>query len=65
FLLHPTQRWKKLSWTAISGEVRLTSEHTEYKWVEVDRLLDYIQKPSMVKDVRSYLEWRKRNQSQL
>jgi len=49
----------------VSGKVRLTLEHTEYKWVKFDRILDYIHKPSMVNHINTYLEWRKRNQKYL
>ena len=41
----------------VSGEVRLTEEHTDYKWVEVNQLLEYMHKPSMVENIQRYTEW--------
>jgi len=46
----------------VSGEVKLTSEHTEHEWVEVDALLRYMSKPSMVENIQRYATWWKQQQ---
>jgi 8-oxo-dGTP diphosphatase len=43
----------------VSGQVRLTSEHTECKWIEPSELVEYMDKPSAVDNIERYLEWRK------
>lgn len=42
----------------VSGKVRLTSEHTEHKWVPAEDLLKYMDKPSYLDNIERYLEWR-------
>lgn len=42
----------------ISGQVKLTSEHTEYKWVSEQEIYNYITIPSLIKNVQRYYVWK-------
>lgn len=44
----------------LEGDVKLTQEHTEFQWVDFEKLLDYIKKPSMINDIRIFWNWKKK-----
>lgn len=44
----------------LSGEVQLTSEHTEYAWIDINDFENYSRKPFILDSVERYRGWRRR-----
>jgi mutator protein MutT len=42
----------------LAGEVRLTAEHTEYRWLPAEQAFPYLAHPGLVADLNAYLAWR-------
>ena len=44
----------------VSGQVRLTPEHTEFKWIPVKEYLKLMKNSPSIDNFRRHLEWRSR-----
>ncbi len=48
----------------LSGDIKLTHEHSNYKWVSHHEIFQYIHKSSMIDNIRQYLVWQERQEAE-
>lgn len=42
----------------LEGMLQLTSEHTDYRWIEPEKAAEFVTKPSLAIEIERWLAWR-------